>query len=68
MNHDVDRFSNRASERDLIRLVENLWEIECRRLLGSISPLEYRQGIAALRQDLAARADRAMAEGELSAI
>ena len=39
-----------ASERDLIRLVTRLWEIECGRLLGAISTQEYRQRVAATLQ------------------
>lgn len=39
-----------ASERDLIRLVTRLWEIECGRLLGAISTREYRQRVAAMMQ------------------
>lgn len=39
-----------ASERDLIRLVSRLWEIECGRLLGAISTQEYRQRVTAMLQ------------------
>lgn len=37
-----------ASERELIQLVERMWEIECRRLLGLVSTLEYRKKVVAL--------------------
>lgn len=47
----VDRFvPGPASERDLIRLVTQLWDIECGHLLGAISTQEYRQRVAAMRQ------------------
>lgn len=36
-------------ERELISLVERLWDIECRHLLGSLSEPEYRQALAAVR-------------------
>ena len=39
-----------ARERDLIRLVTQLWDIECGHLLGAISTQEYRQRVAAMRQ------------------
>ncbi|PKO89889.1 MAG: hypothetical protein CVU18_02535 [Betaproteobacteria bacterium HGW-Betaproteobacteria-12] len=39
-----------ASERELIRLVTQLWDIECGRLLGVISPQEYRHSVAAMLQ------------------
>lgn len=37
------------AERELIHLVETLWEIECRHLLGSLSTPEYRRALAAAR-------------------
>lgn len=47
----VDHFVPKpASERDLIRLVSRLWEIECVHLLGAISTQEYRQRVAAMLQ------------------
>lgn len=49
--HTVDRIvPSPASERDLIRLVTQLWDIECGHLLGAISTQEYRQRVAAMRQ------------------
>ncbi len=39
-----------ATERDLIRLVTKLWDIECGHLLGAISTQEYRQSISAMLQ------------------
>jgi hypothetical protein len=37
-----------ATERDLIRLVTTLWDIECGHLLGVMSTQEYRQRVAAM--------------------
>lgn len=36
----------RTPERQLIGLVETIWDIECRRLLGSLSPAERRLAVA----------------------
>lgn len=38
-----------SARRERIRLVETLWDMECRRLLGALSTPEYRQALAALR-------------------
>lgn len=37
----------RDASRQLIRLVETLWDVECRRLLGTLSAAERRQAVAA---------------------
>lgn len=39
-----------AAGRERIRLVEMLWDMECRRLLGALTPPEYRQALAAARR------------------
>lgn len=36
----------RTPERQLIGLVETIWDIECRRLLGALSAAERRQAVA----------------------
>lgn len=36
----------RPPERQLIGLVETIWDIECRRLLGTLSPAERRLAVA----------------------
>lgn len=36
--------------RERIRLVETLWDMECRRLLGALTTPEYRQALAAARR------------------
>lgn len=41
-------------ERELIRLVERLWDIECLHLLGSLSEPEYRRALTAVRGALPA--------------
>jgi hypothetical protein len=51
------------SEREQIHLVETLWELECRHLLGSLPEPEYRRALAALLG--ARRAERPM-ETELA--
>ena len=38
-----------GSLREVIDLVGNLWEIECRHQLGKLSRAEYRQAVAAVR-------------------
>jgi len=49
------------AERAQIHLVETLWEIECRYLLGSLSTPEYRRALAVL---LAARPAERLMETE----
>ena len=39
-----------GSQGEAIARVSQLWQIECRRLLGRLSQAEYRQALAALRQ------------------
>lgn len=38
-----------GSLREVIDLVGNLWDIECRHQLGKLSRAEYRQAVAAVR-------------------
>lgn len=42
------------TEREHIHLVERLWDIECRHLLGGLSEPEYRRALAAIRRALPA--------------
>jgi len=58
MNANEPILPGPACERDLIALVERLWEIECRHLLGSIPTAEYRQEVAALLHERGVAAER----------
>ena len=42
-----------GNSRETIDLVGKLWDIECRHLLGKLSPAEYRHAVVALRGDSA---------------